>query len=90
MILEGHEDTYVVAQGCCLRCLGAVWGAGPWLPAISRLSWQTQLLPHPSPYHAGVASAGAGDCCHMALMCIQRLGRHVAAGVLALGGPRTP
>lgn len=60
-----------VAQGCCLCWLSAARGAGLWLRDGSRLSRQTQLLPHPSPYPAGGASAGASDCCHMALMCTQ-------------------
>lgn len=60
-----------VAQGCCLCWLSTTRGAGSWLRDGSRLSQQTQLLPHPSPYPAGGASAGASDCCHMALMCTQ-------------------
>lgn len=86
VLLEGHEDTYKVAQGCWVRWLGAVRGAGPQLPASSRLSRQTQLFPHPSPYPAGAAGAGASDCCHMVLMCTQRLGMHSPAGMFAPGG----
>lgn len=83
MLLEGHEDTSSEAQGCWLCWLGAIQGAGPQLLARSCCSWQTQLLPHPSPCPA----PGARDCCHMVLLCTQSLGTHSVPGALPWGLP---
>lgn len=83
MLLGGREGTYPKAQGCWLRWLSAVQGAGPRLLASSQCSWQTQLLPHPSPEPA----RGARARCHLVLVCTQRLGTHRAPGAPALALP---
>lgn len=95
MLLEGHEDTYAVTQGCWLRWLGTLRDAGPWLPAGSHLSGQTAASPSLSiphwwcrhrcqrllPYGADVYTAPA----------YAQRGRSICTGGCpALGGPSTP